>query len=172
MICTSNLVNERPKHSTNLQKKPIRDKTGRNSSERKNCTRGPGQWSIRKRLSESEDNTEVPTSDKQTETPSYGIQRSWSLRKPSSTTSRTFQHPTLSSILRSQSALLPLPEYFRKKQSEDNEKLIQPLKKNSSQTDLNNISENSSNKSSICSKVRIKFQLVFKILLSGYQKPC
>ena len=137
-----NQSNGRPKHSTNLQNKPVKDSTEVKASESEKLVRGLGQLTVRGTKmanvgrNHCESNKEPPEGEKQKQDSNSIFRRSCSFRSPSSKKSLSdlsleFQAPT-----ESLNGHLQLLEYFRKPQS-DNEIQVGQMKKYSSQTNLN-----------------------------------
>ena len=141
----SAIPHARPKHSTNLPIKTSKENTGIEREETKKFERGPGQWSFRGIRSKIDNSTKSEHKNKteEAQNPDPAFQRRWSFRAPTLPSNKTtsditlaFQAPTISSLSRSLSGPLQLPEYFRKAGIAKKEEQVPPLKKYSSQVDL------------------------------------
>merc|ERR1719481_1918826 len=126
----------RPKHHS-LPAKPGA------SSGTPSLSKGPGQWSVRGRQS-SDQNKTVRDRNQDQKNSNGGFQRRWSFRASSLTPNKTpqdsssnmsFQAPTIASLSRCVAG--PVPEYFRLSGAPEEQETSEPIRKYSSQGDLN-----------------------------------
>ena len=137
-ISKSKVDTGRLKHVTNVPISKAKDDKAAENPQLKTLSRGPGQWSFKGSKSKI-NNSETKSANDQTQTrpqtSKATFQRSWSLRKPSSISENnpsSVQAAPRPSQSRTNETMLGM-----KTGSESNNKQTTPMKKYSSQNDLN-----------------------------------